>query len=288
MEEFIMDIQWPLVFFTLLTGLGAGTFFLVALTEWLGKAEAIRMPGAITALAAIVIGGIISVLHLGHPERALNAFGHMSSGVSQEMLLVGIGVLVVLVYIIMMRVGASAQARKVVGAIGMVVAVIMGIVLGMNYVLPARPAWNTPLLPLVYLASAGVLGLFTFYIWSVVKGKKEEANLMGINRATWIVLVVQAVFIVGYVIFLAVAPHPDQSRSVLRLLAGDIALAFWLGVVVVGLVVPLALTIRFQTAKEKACNPLSVAAVGLACVLVGGGVFRAIMYMLGSSIAQFL
>ena len=288
MEEFIMDIQWPLVFFTLLTGLGVGTFFLVALTEWLGKAEAIRMPGAITALAAIVLGGIISVLHLGRPERALNAFGNMSSGVSQEMLLVGIGGLVVLVYIIIMLVGASAQARKVVGTIGMVLAVIMGIVLGMNYVLPARPAWNTFLLPLVYLASAGVLGLFTVYIWLVVKGKKEEANLIGINKATWIVLAVQAVFVVGYVIFLAVAPYPDPSRSVFKLLAGDIALAFWLGVVVVGLVVPLALTIRFQIAKEKARNPLSVAAVGLACVLVGGAVFRAIMYMLGSSIAQFL
>ncbi len=282
-----MEIQWPLVFYTLLTGLGAGAFVVVALTEWLGKAERTRMPGAITSLVAMVAGGIASIFHLGHPERIFNVLGNLSSGISQEMILMGLTGLAILVYIIFTRLDYSAQTRKIVAIIGMVLGVILTIVMGKNYLLPARPAWNTWLLPLLYLASAPVLGLFTMYIWAAVT-KEEEATLMGLNRATLIALAVQAVVVVAYLIFLAVAPYPHPLRSLARLVAGDMALAFWGGVVLIGLLIPLGLTAWFITAKKKVLPSLTVAAVGLICVLVGGVAFRALFFLLGSSIEQFL
>jgi len=280
-----MEIQWPLVLYTLLTCLGAGAFAFVAITEWLGKAERIRMPVAITALLAIVAGGVASVFHLGHIERIFNVLGNLGSGISQEMLLTGVIVLAILAYIVMVWRGASAGARKTVAIIGLVLALLLAIRMGASYVLPARPAWNTFLLPLLFVTSAGVLGLFTMYIWAA---KKEETTVMGINKAILIALVIQAVVVLGYVIFLAVAPHADPLRSPERLLAGDMSLAFWFGVVLVGLVIPLILTFWLQTAKEKVIPPFTVATVGLVCVLAGGVAFRAIMYILGSSIEQFL
>jgi len=280
-----MEIQWPLVFYTLLTGLGVGAFAFVAITEWLGKAERTRMPGAITALVAIVAGGIASVFHLGHIERIFNVLGNLSSGISQEMLLTGLAGLAILVYIVMVRRGSSVGARKTVAIIGLVLAVLLAIRMGASYVLPARPAWNTFLLPLVFVASTAVLGLFSMYIWA---GKEEKTTVMGVNKATLIALAVQAVVVMGYVIFLAVAPHADPLRSPVRLLAGDMSVTFWLGVVLIGLVIPLWLTARVQTAKKKVLTPFTVATVGLSCALAGGIAFRAIMYILGSSIEQFL
>ena len=277
-----MEIQWPLVFFTLLTGLGVGAFAFVAISEWLGKAGRIRMSGAITALVAMALGGVASVFHLGHPERIFNVLGNLSSGISQEMILMGLTGLAILVYIILMRMGYPAQTRKMVALIGLVLAVILAIVMGNNYVLPARPAWNTWLLPLFYVVSAAVLGIFAMYSLAVVS-KEEEATVMGVNRAALIALVVEAVVVVAYVIFLAVAPFPHALRSPARLLGGDMALAFLGGVVVVGLLIPLGLT-----AKKKVLPSLTVAVVGLVCVLVGGVAFRAIFYLLGSSIEQFL
>ena len=173
------------------------------------------------------------------------------------------------------------------GDANLVLGVILAILMGKNYLLPARPAWNTWLLPLLYLASAAVLGLFTIYIWAAVS-KEEEATVMGVNRATLIALAVQAVVVVAYVIFLAVAPYPHPLRSPARLVTGDMALAFWGGVVVIGLLIPLGLTARFMTAKKKVLPSLTVAVVGLICVLVGGVAFRALFYLLGSSIEQFL
>jgi len=282
-----MSIQWPLVFYTLLTGLGVGAFAFVAITEWLGKAERTRLPGAITALVAMVAGGVASVFHLGHPERIFNVLGNLSSGIAQEMILMGLTGLAVLVYIIVTRMGYSVQVRKIVATIGLVLAVILAIVLGQNYVLPARPAWNTWLLPLLYLTSAAVLGLFTMYIWTVVR-EKEAPVVMAVNKAALIAVIVEAVVIVGYVAYLAVAPHAHPLRSPVRLVSGDLAPAFWGGVVLLGLLIPLGLTAWFLTAKKKVLSSLTIAAVGLVCVLVGGLAARALLYILGSSIEQFL
>ncbi len=281
-----MEIQWPLVLYFLLTCLGAGAFASVGTTEWLGKAERTRMPGAITALVAMTAGGIASLFHLGHVERVVNVLGNPGSGISQDMVLMGACGLAILVYVVMMWRGSTVWARKTISIIGFVLAVVLVIRMGASYILPARPAWNSFLLPIVYLATAAVLGLFSMYVW--VARNEERATLTRVNQAALVALAVQAVVVIGYVIFLAVAPYQDPSRSAFRLLAGDLALAFWAGVVVVGLAVPLALTIRFQTAKEAARNPLLIAAWGLACVLVGGIVLRGVIYMLGSSIEQFL
>lgn len=280
-----MEIQWPLVFFTLLTGLGVGAFAFVAISEWLGKAERTRLPGAITALVAIVAGGTASVFHLGHPERFFNALGHFKSGITQEMNLMGLTSLMILVYIVVTYLGYSAQVRKIVATIGLVFAVILAFAMGTTYLLPARPAWNTWLLPFLYAASASVLGLFTMYIWTVVR-KEKEAMVMAVNRATAIALAVEAVLVIAYVIYLAVAPFQNPLRSVGRLLAGDLAPVFWVGIVVVGLLIPLGLTTWFLTTK-KTFPPLGVAVAGLVCVLVGGGATRALMYILGSSVEQF-
>jgi len=228
-----MEIQWPLVFYTLLTGLGVGAFAFVAITEWLGKAERTRMPGAITALVAMAAGGVASIFHLGHPERIFNVLGNLSSGIAQELILMGLIGLAILVYIILLRLGYSVQARKIVATIGLVLAVILAIVLGKNYVLASRPAWNTWLLPLLYLTSAAVLGLFTMYIWAAVR-EKEAPVVMAVNKAALIAVVVEAVVIVGYVAFLAVAPHAHPLRSPVRLVSGDLALVFWGGVVLLG------------------------------------------------------
>lgn len=280
-----MEIQWSLVFFTLLTGLGVGTFAFVAISEWLGRAERTRLPGAITALVAIAAGGIAGVFHLGHPERFFNALGHVSSGITQEMILVGLVGLVVLIYIVVMNLGYSAQVRKIVATVGLVLAVILAFAMGTTYILPARPAWNTWLLPFLYVASAAVLGLFTMYIWTVVR-KEDEATVMAVNRAVVIALAVEAVLVVAYVIYLAMAPFPNPIRSAGRLLAGDLAPVFWGGLVVVGLLIPLGLTAWLLVTK-KVLPSLGVAAVGLVCVLVGGGATRALLYVLGSSVEQF-
>ena len=277
-----MEIQWPLVFFTLLTGLGASAFSCVAVTEWLGIAESIRMPGAVTALVAMAMGGGFSLLHLSHPFRTHHITKHLDTGVGKEMLLIGLTGSLVFLYIILLGAGFSVQTRKVVASLGLITSVLLAFEMGAIYVLPARPAWNTWFWPFVYAASAAVTGLFTIYIWAaVLENKVGEAVVMAINRATLIALIAQAGTIAAYMIYLSEAPFKDPNRRPSRLLAGDVALPFWAGVVLAGLAVPIGLTVYLQAVQEARIS-LTVAVVGLLGAAIGGITIRALMYMLGS------
>ena len=282
-----MEVSWSLVFYTLFVGMGMGAFGYVAITEWLGPAQRSRLAGSIIALVAMAVGGISSALHLGHVERVANVLANLSSNISQELILViAVGVFVVL-YIILLQVGASATVRKIIATLGLIAGIGLAFMNGQIYVLQARPAWNTILWPLIYTASAAVLGLFTMYVWAAIRKQEDESVIKGLNNGALIAVGVQAVLVIAYVIYLSVAPFPTESRSPMRLLGGDLALIFWLGVVVLGLIIPILLTFRSRAAKPG-MSFLTTAAVGLLCTFVGAVAIRAIMYGLGTSIQQFL
>lgn len=65
-----MEIQWSLVLFTALTGMGGCMFACVAADEFLGRAKAAAFPAAVAALVIAVAGGLASVTHLSHPTAS--------------------------------------------------------------------------------------------------------------------------------------------------------------------------------------------------------------------------
>jgi len=158
---------------------------------------------------------------------------------------------------------------------------------GLIYFLQALPAWSTILWPLIYTSSAAVLGLFAMYVWTAIRKEEDEGVIKALNTGALVAVAVQAVLVIAYVIYLALAPFPAESRSPMRLIGGDLALIFWLGVVVLGLIIPLWLTFRSRAAKTGS-SFLTTAAIGLLCTFVGAVAIRAIMYGMGTSIQQFL
>lgn len=277
-----MSIQWALVFFTLFVCLGAGTTVVVAVTEWWGKAASTRMPGAVVALVALAVGGIASVLHLGHPERIFGALGHAGSGIFLEMLLIGLTGIGLIAYIVMLSRKSADGGRKIEITITAIPAIILAFAVGSSYVMAARPAWDTFLIPLLYAASAAVMGCYTV---GLLAARSEDAGSFG--PSTLIAIVVQAVLLVAYLIYLGSAQYADATSSVSRLLSGDLAAVFWIGLVIIGIVGPAALAWMLRSAGEGGMSALTVTGLGLVCVLVGGVVFRALMYSLGSGVQEF-
>ena len=274
-----MIIEWSLVFFTLFAGLAVGTFACVALTEWTGKAAEVRMTGAVAVLVTLAASGLSSVLHLGHPERIFGAFGHPTSGIFLEALAIGLFGLGVFFYILALRRNASAQSRRLVATISMIPALALAFAVGDSYVMASRPAWNTLLLPLLYVASAAVMGCFAT---AVLFARFNLAPPEKLKPATVCALIVQAVLIIAFLIHMAAAPYWEISRSASRVLYGDLAPLFWVGLVLVGLLIPAFL---LQRARKDA--PPRFASFGLACVLMAGVAFRAIMFLVGSGVRHF-
>lgn len=280
-----MTIQWALVFFTLFAGLGAGLFVAVAVTEWWGKAEAVRFPAAVTALVALAAGGISSVLHLGHPERIFGALGHPTSSIFVEAVLMGLTGIGMIVYMVMLKRGSTAVSRKAVVTVTSVPAVILAFTVGNTYVMASRPAWDTLILPLVYVAMAAVMGCSALTLFTAVKDDVEAARQTA--KSVLITLGIQLVLVIVYVASLSWAAYPDASRSVGRVLDGSLAPLFWAGLVIVGLAVPAVLAYLLRTKKAGSLSPLVGSAVGLACVLAGGIAFRAMMFALGTGVHNF-
>lgn len=300
-----MDIQWPLVFFTLFIGLGCGTFAgSIIITEWFGRAKQIRMLSSIIAIVALGLGGMASTLHLGHPERMFGALGHPTSGIFMESSIIFLLGLDILIYLLALRRNVSGQTCKIIGTVGIVLAIALAFVNGDTYVMAARPAWNTLVLPVLYIASAAVMGCFSLNLLllrtehydktaitatetAATTEATATATTLMINRASLAALAIQAVLMIAYLVHIAVAPYPDMTRSVARVLLGNLALLFWGGWVLLGLVVPAALMTKFYAKKAKNIAPLTSVKLGLACVLVAGIAFRMLMFSLGSSIRQF-
>jgi anaerobic dimethyl sulfoxide reductase subunit C (anchor subunit) len=280
-----MSTQWALVFFTLFAGLGAGLFVAVTATEWLGDAKTARLPAAVVSLVALIVGGISSVLHLGHPGRIFGALGHPGSGIFLEMLLIGLTGLGIIVYLVLLARSSSDSSRKAVATVTSVPAVILSFAVGSSYDMASRPAWHTVVLPLLYMATAAVMGCFALSVFTSLRSDAVATKRTAL--ATLIALGIQVILVIIYLAHLASAPFADPSRSAGRVLSGSLAALFWAGLVLCGLLIPAGLALVMRSKKAAKFSPLAGAAVGLVAVLGGGVAFRALMYGVGSAVKNY-
>ena len=275
-----MHIEWSLVFFTLFAGLAAGVFIGIAVGELSGRAARIRFRGALLTLVALIISGGSSVLHLGHPERIFGALKHPESGIFMEALFMGAFGLLVFLYLLALRRGTSRILRKLIAMLGTIPAVLLAFAVGYTYMMPSRPAWDSWILPFLYLASAAVMGCFC--IAALLSIDDEYPATAAVSKTSLFFLVIQAVLIAAYISYLADAPYPAASRSITRVLIGDLAPLFWIGSVLLGFLVPFIIMLR-----AKKSESLNEARYGLMCVLVAGIAFRALLFSLGSAVRNF-
>lgn len=290
-----MEVQWPLLVFSVLLGITSGIFVFLAVGEIKGKFKEVRFTGALIALVCLAVGGCVSVLHMGHPERALHLLGNLGSGLSKELFAVAIMGIVTIAYLVLSRKDYPG-ASKVLGIIGGVVGLVLSPIAGASYLIAARPAWDSIALPLMYLGAGLALGFTLMAALVLLKGKAAEEGGFALKLALAGVIIM-AVTVIAYVVWVAIAPYQAPSRSIERLISGDLALMFWLGVVVVGVVVPVALTALACVKATKGeggsgiVDPKSLSTylfVSFACTAIGAVVIRMIMYAVGTSVEQLI
>lgn len=290
-----MEIQWPLLIFSVLLGITSGSFVFLGVGELKNKFVEVRFSGALIGLICLAVGGCASVFHMGHPERATHLLGNLGSGLSKELFVVALMGIVAIVYVVLAKKDYPA-ARKVFGVLGAVLGLVLPVVAGASYLIAARPAWDSAALPLMYLGAGLAMGMLLMCGLVLLRGNAKEDGGFALRLALAGV-VIMIVTVVAYVIWIAVAPYQAPSRSIARLLSGDLAVMFWLGVVAVGLIAPAALTglACVQSTKGEGASgiadPKKLATymfVAFACSAVGAIVLRVIMYDLGTSVEQFI
>lgn len=308
-----MELQWPLMLFTLFVAWSAGTFGTQALLSLKGAARNVQMPALITSVVLLAIGGIAVFFHLEHWERIFNGFGNPTSGITQELIAIVILVVVMVVYFAFLRRGdaedenvkpsgqsaahSGESVPRWLAVVALVMSVVLVIVMSHSYNMDSRPAWNTPLLWLAYLGNAALLGPLTCTIIATAK----RVSVPSLTQFTFWGSILNAVLSIAYGISIVASAsaftqvgyywdptHPNypiaDAASAVNIMSGEAAIAFWVGVVVVGCAVPVVCAIL---SKRKPTAGYAVAIASLICTVIGALCLRGVFYIAGASVFMY-
>ena len=286
-----METQWPLVIFTLFVCITCGLLGSMSILVLRGKGRDLQMIGLITSVVSLAIGGIGAFLHLEHWERIFNGFGHITSGITQELIgCVALAVVMVL-WFVMLRKG-DEKLPVWLPVATLVVAVAMVVATGHSYLMPARAAWGIQLI-VFYLANACMLGPIA--LWAIAAAKGDaDAEGMAINLA-FIGAAIQLVGDAVYAACVAMASMPDHGyyadptamttppKAVTDLfevmVSGAAAPMFWSAVVCAVVVLACAMV-----ARKKAGNSKAFLVVAAVAAIATSLFFRVAVYQLGFSV----
>lgn len=294
-----MEIQVPLIIFTLLFCLASGIMGFQGYYLLTGKGDRrFHMALSLVGLVVIAVGGLASLLHLKNPLRIFNGFGHITSGITHEIIaVVIIAAVLIVVFALLYRGRGKAEARplvpKAVGVVAIVAAVLMGFICAHSYDMYARPAWGNLTLYLYYYSSELVLGILGTWLVAAIT---KQADVTGgalplvalvLSVVSGVVAVICAAYIstidistVGIAFWTLdpTAPAANPGETLSSPLSGAYAPVFWGGAVVVGALVPAVLSFLAK-GREQFANGVAVPAAALGCALAGGICYRVCLYV---------
>ena len=294
-----MELQWPLIIFTTLLAWSCGVFATQGVLALKGEGKEIQLPALITSVALLAVSGVAVFFHLEHWERIFNGFGHITSGITQELIAIVVFVVVAVVYFAMLRKSADGgTVSQWLAVVAIVISVVLAVVSAHSYMMAARPAWDTVVWPLAMLLAGGAAGALT--VMAMLAAKGGESKLGGLAAVVLAAasavasVAMAAVWQASAGSFADVGYHFDPTTPTSPLLdvaaetnvlSGELAPLVWLGVVVVGALAPLACAVLARRKGGKSW--LALGAAGAACAIVGAVCLRVVFSELGLSVFMF-
>ena len=288
-----MELQWPLILFTTLVAWSAGLFGTQALLAAGGHAKKAQMPAWVTSAVLLAAGGIAVFFHLEHWERIFNGFGHLTSGITQELIAIVALAVVAVAYLVMMRRSDDgATVPKWLCWASVAVCAVLVAVMAHSYTMAARPAWDSVLWILYVLGNACALGPCTMALIMAAAG--DETAPAGLPALAGAAL--GAVTAVAFAAFLQASAgsfaevgfyfDPTHPTAGMADAAGAVAAQaplLWAGAVAVGGLAPLAAAF----VGRRSGNWKVWGGVAVACALAGAICLRVVFYELGLSVFMF-
>ncbi|WP_080800131.1 dimethyl sulfoxide reductase anchor subunit family protein [Arabiibacter massiliensis] len=288
-----MELQWPLIAFTTLVAWSAGLFGTQALMALRGAGKKSQMTAWVASAVLLAVGGVAVFFHLEHWERIFNGFGHLTSGITQELIAIVVLAVVAVAYLVMMRKSDDgASVPKWLAGVSIAVCAVLVAVMAHSYTMAARPAWDSVLWILYVIGNACVLGPATMAVIMAAKG--DDVKPIGLPALIGAALA--AVAAVAFAAFLQASggsfaevgfyfdpTHPTKAMADAAATVGGQAPLLWGGAVVVGAIVPLVAAFM----GKKSANWKLWGSVAVVAALIGAVCLRVAFYNLGLSVFMF-
>lgn len=309
------ELSWglPVVWYLFLAGLGAGALTASASVLLRGGGGGfggahieIARYGAFLAPLPLIVGCFALIFELGtfeagHWFRWINLYKVINlspMSIGTWLLTFFIGVSLVYAYTFVPNapfLGArQARLRKALAWIsvplGIATAVYTGILLG---AMPARPFWNSPILALLFLLSSISTGVALILLARGILHRTRSPEIEQARRESDYLLTATDVLLIGFelmVIFLFIMYAQLTIGGVNEAVAvilpgGDLAALFWIGVVLIGLLIPALIELYYVVPKlvyHRGFNaPRFVDIAVSGAVLFGGFLLRYVVLVAG-------
>lgn len=318
------SIEWGLfvVNYLFLAGLSAGAFAISSLATYLGGPHFRRVAriGALVAPWPVSIGVGLLVLDLGRPLEFWHLFmtvqytSPMSIGSWLLTGFVGLSLVYAALWLPaplnnLLRVPTRLQniphftrwmlltpamirrGRSLLAMVGFPVSLGVGIYTGILLgAIPSRPFWNTPMVAQLFLFSAMSTGTATVLLVTALLGARHEKGLEEERRllisADVVLIVLEIFMLIPFLLHHALSTLSSAS-SIELILGGEYTLWFWIGVILLGILLPLAIESYelFPVVLKEGAARYSLALSGASgvFVLMGGFILRFVFVYAGQA-----
>ena len=276
----------PIAWYLFLAGLGGGAFITSAFLRWKHpEAHGMRFAGHVIAPVVVIIGLFLLMFDaeagLHNPLRFALLLHNPCSVMTWGVVFLAAFVIIALVTLLLDCLKKQVPAWLEIA--GSVFAVCVGAYTGaLLGVCQTFPLWNNALLPILFLVSAVSTGMAAVLLAGVFKCP-EEFNRVGVLKKFHFCLPVIELVLIAALMFITCTNSTAGWNSVMSLLVGGYAPLFWIGLVLIGLVLPTALEtwLLFFSPKEfeESRKAHWISAASDAGVLVGGFMLRLLVVL---------
>jgi formate-dependent nitrite reductase membrane component NrfD len=281
---------WKIAAYLFLAGMGGGAYVVGAAADYLSIPGALALSQLATVVGPglVFVGLLFLMADLGSKRRAYLAYKQPStSWIARGTIIISafmiLGAINVVGWIWPLRsLATMPDMRHALGLVTCVFAlgtmVYTGLLLGAN---KAIPFWSTAVVPLLFFVSALSTGamvlILLLYCYGALFGSVVGIQLELLAILDLYLLALEALIVYAY---LQVTQRDNASRvSVKLMLRGRLSTEFWLGIIVLGLAVPLLTELAAALGASSAQLLLLPAAS--ACGLLGGLFLRHVVLAAG-------
>jgi formate-dependent nitrite reductase membrane component NrfD len=223
----------------------------------------------ISWLIIAVIKGGTHLVYLGKPLRFWRIISRpqtswLARGFIFVMLFVGLGGIQMLLTHWMPGSTVEIVFKVLAGIMAFSVALYTGIILKN---VKGVPFWNSALLPVLFIF-CGILGGFGLAVIIALNG--GDINLAAAETGSRWLLIANAL-VIGIYLWQASMKEATSKQSVLEQLHGQNAPIFWIGIVILGIVIPLVIALTGLMVKDMSSILLII---GVVCEIIGGLALR--------------
>ena len=271
--------SWPLAIYLFLGGLGAGMTIVTAVCDLLFEQGELFGLCPLIAACALALGCAFLLFELGVTKAFWRVFtwhgAVLNFGAYSLGLLIALDVVYFSFFTGWFPWCGSLMGRWIFAAISLIVALCVIVYTGVELSsMKGRSFWNTPALPVLFTVSGLLTGIaansLVLGLWPYA-GSAEAIESMRANLSYVGILFafLTLLCLITYVLMMKTSSETYAQVPADRLISGSYSRVFWLGLVIIGLVVPLVL---------YALGMSEIALVFIAdfCVLIGGMCLRAL------------